>query len=277
MNQGASSLGWNTPYLGAGSNGGYNCTTDAEYDTFDIKVVVHDLGSGNGFRVTAYQRVHKTTDPSANAAMTWFQMYGAPGYQDVPEAAGIDKTQLRPFALAGNADVPAGGATISWSKVVAVQGTPSTVWVDGSWAGSYEGQVVGGHAYGIDAFSTIQAGISAVTSGGTVNVAAGNYPERLTIPEPLTLSGAGVGLSIIDATSFSTQGNVIDITALTGNTKIQGFDIKTGNKSNGIHSSGGTDAAGKIEILNNHIISPDNSVEGMTNMGSSADMVMYAI
>ena len=104
------------------------------------------------------------------------------------------------------------------------------------------------------AFKTIQYGINQVAANGTVNVAAGTYGERLVVDKPLTLSGAGDGLSTIDATWFGTAGNVIDITGLTGNTKIEGFDILTGDNSNGIHSSGGTDATGRIEILNNHII-----------------------
>ncbi len=94
-------------------------------------------------------------------------------------------------------------------------------------------------------------------AGDTINVGAGTYAERVVVDKPLTLSGAGVGSSILDASSFSTAGNVINITALTGDTKIEGFDLLTGDFSNGIHAAGGTDAAGKIEILNNHIISTD--------------------
>jgi hypothetical protein len=118
-------------------------------------------------------------------------------------------------------------------------------------------------------YLTIQAAIADANPGGdTIAVSAGTYPERLIISKPLTLSGAGVGLSIIDATSFSTQGSVIDITALTDNTKIEGFDIKTGDKSNGIHFAGGTDAGGKIEILNNHIISTNyNNGDGVDQFG----------
>ncbi len=104
---------------------------------------------------------------------------------------------------------------------------------------------------------SIQTAISGATAGDTINVAAGNYPERIVIDKPLSLVGAGVGQSVIDGTAFGGPpfGFIVDITALTGNTKIEGFDIKTGDWNTGIHSSGGTDAAGKIEILNNHIIS----------------------
>jgi hypothetical protein len=104
-------------------------------------------------------------------------------------------------------------------------------------------------------FLTIQHALDEAPSGATVIVSAGTYEERIHIDRYVTLVGAGMGQSIIDATSFGVAGNVIDITAKSGNTVIQGFDIVTGDFSNGIHSSGGTDGSGSIEILNNHIIS----------------------
>jgi hypothetical protein len=111
-------------------------------------------------------------------------------------------------------------------------------------------------------YSTIGAAITAAAPGDVIDVAAGTYVEKIVIDKPLTLSGAGMGQSIIDASSFTTLGNVIEITALIGNTKIKGFDIVTGDWNNGIRSAGGTDAAGKIEILNNHIISTYSSLSG---------------
>ena len=48
-------------------------------------------------------------------------------------------------------------------------------------------------------FNTIQEGIDAVPEGGTVNVAAGNYEENLTVDENLTLVGTdGAALTTID-------------------------------------------------------------------------------
>jgi len=113
---------------------------------------------------------------------------------------------------------------------------------------------------GEQSFLTIQAAINAATSGNTIVATAGTYNERIIIDKPLILTG--VGQSIIDATSFGTVGNVVDITDLTGNTKIEGFDIKTGDYSNGIVSSGGTDASGTIEIKNNHIIGTNLTAAG---------------
>jgi len=75
----------------------------------------------------------------------------------------------------------------------------SEVWVDDDWAGSSEGDIVGGHLFGYDAFATVQDGIDGV-SGSTVNVAAGTYIEQLHITtDDLTLVGSGVDVTIIQS------------------------------------------------------------------------------
>lgn len=109
----------------------------------------------------------------------------------------------------------------------------------------------------------IQPEVEHAIAGDTVLVSAGTFPESVTIDEPITLVGAGITQSIIDATSLGTAlacGNVIDITALTGDTTIDGFDILTGVYNSGIHFSGGTDPAGSIAIQDNHIIGTNSSL-----------------
>ncbi len=105
-------LSWSTPYVGSNPNGGFHCTGDPEYDAFDLKLVLHDLGPGVGFRADAYQRVHESTELN-EPAWEWNQIAS----QDVPETA-MDKSALRPFIIVGNTNSSAGGGTISWSRVV---------------------------------------------------------------------------------------------------------------------------------------------------------------
>ncbi|MBL0176721.1 MAG: hypothetical protein IPP94_15905 [Ignavibacteria bacterium] len=71
------------------------------------------------------------------------------------------------FPTAGSVSSPS-----SWRK-----GAPpvlvSTVYVDDN----YTSSSCGGHTWGVDAFTAIQAGIDAVASGGTVRVYPGTYSE----------------------------------------------------------------------------------------------------
>lgn len=69
---------------------------------------------------------------------------------------------------------------------------PAQVWVDDNWTGP---ETCGGHVWQTDAFATVQAGIDAVADGGTVTVAPGVYPERVTLAKPLTLRGPGAGIN----------------------------------------------------------------------------------
>ncbi len=106
-------LNWNTPYAGIKPNGGFHCTGDPMYDSFDLKMVLTNLGIGAGFRADAYQRVYRSTEPDENA-YEWRQI----GSQEVPEMA-IDKKALKPFILVANTGNSSGGGTISWSRIIA--------------------------------------------------------------------------------------------------------------------------------------------------------------
>ena len=74
---------------------------------------------------------------------------------------------------------------------------PSTVYVDDDWVGTTIGTDPDGGDpatnFGCDSFATIQEGIDGVSSGGTVIVRPGTYPESVLINKPVTLEGAEVG------------------------------------------------------------------------------------
>ncbi|HXU77676.1 MAG TPA: right-handed parallel beta-helix repeat-containing protein, partial [Methylomirabilota bacterium] len=81
----------------------------------------------------------------------------------------------------------------------------TNVYVDDSYTGSPNGTVVtfpngaGGpsHIIGCDAFATIQGGIDAVASSGTVNVAPGSYLEDVAVNKTVSVLGAGAGQSLV--------------------------------------------------------------------------------
>jgi hypothetical protein len=80
---------------------------------------------------------------------------------------------------------------------------PTVVYVNGSWAGTILWADPDGTgpatAFGYDAFSTIQDGISAVNIGGTVNVATGTYVEvgQIVINKNLSIVGTDKATTII--------------------------------------------------------------------------------
>jgi hypothetical protein len=41
-------LAWKMAYTGSSPNDGFCCTGDLDYDTFDMKLVLRDIGPGNG-------------------------------------------------------------------------------------------------------------------------------------------------------------------------------------------------------------------------------------
>lgn len=59
---------------------------------------------------------------------------------------------------------------------------------------------------------SIQGGVNAVVTGGTVKVAAGTFAENVVIGKSLTLDGTGIGQTILKAPS-ATLGNAVSINA----------------------------------------------------------------
>ncbi len=126
-------------------------------------------------------------------------------------------------------------------------GLPTEVWVDDDWAGYSAGQAVEGHVFGTDAFATVADGVAGVEAGGTVNVAAGVYTQRLNINKSLTLLGAQAGVdptsagvrvdlaveSIITEAGLSTPNPdvLIDIANGVTNVTIDGFTLN-GDQTN---------------------------------------------
>ncbi len=137
---------------------------------------------------------------------------------------------------------------------------PSTILVDDDWNGVPDGdEVLPGRFYGYNAFSTIQEGVDAVLSGGTVNVLAGTYEEQIDITKEIILSGEGrsvtniispLSLNVKFTTGTTTVVNNYPIIYMNGvnNVMIEGFTINGAGRGNGhvrfigvaFRNSGGT-------------------------------------
>jgi parallel beta-helix repeat protein len=106
---------------------------------------------------------------------------------------------------------------------------------------------------------TIQAGIDAVSEGGTVVVAPGTYAEHIIIPKTITLASnfhttgdeQFIRDTIIDGGG---DGRIITVNKTAGpETKIIGFTIQNGND--------GIKARGSVQILNNHFLSNKDGLD----------------
>jgi fibronectin-binding autotransporter adhesin len=140
-----------------------------------------------------------------------------------------------------------GSASTSW-----VTELPAAVFVSAAFAGDAPGTAVNWtdgstHYVGIDAFSTIQAGINGVAAGGTVSVASGTYSEQLTINQSLSLIGAGIASTTIQVPS-SAAGNVeIEIVAGAA-VSLSGITIDPAQPSTGIDVNGASLTANAITV-----------------------------
>lgn len=162
--------------------------------------------------------------PSGNCAMstpcTWSQITAA-----FPAARIFGRTLLKAgsgpgwIGFNGNADaltIGVGGTDTTYDFEAE---TPCTTvcFVNGA---------TGNNAAGGDtpatAKKTIQAAVTQVSAGGTVNVAAGTYNEDVTLTKTLALLGAGMGTTTISGPSGG-PGATVAVTK--PNTLIDGFTI----------------------------------------------------
>jgi hypothetical protein len=75
-------------------------------------------------------------------------------------------------------------------------------------------------------YSTIGAAVAAVPAGGTVEICAGTFTERLAINKAVTLRGAGAGSTILDA---ALGGSAIEVTNAT--LTLSGVTIQRGRSA----------------------------------------------
>ena len=119
-------------------------------------------------------------------------------------------------------------SAVAYTASIAVQPStpPTLVYVDATWSalanGSNATDGFGQHTYGTDAFSTIQAAVNAVASGGTVYVAAGTYAENIDVTQSVTILGPNAN---IDPNSGSRVAEAIVVPAVA--------DIETGDGGTG--------------------------------------------
>lgn len=124
----------------------------------------------------------------------------------------------------------------------------------------------GGHEWGVDAFATISEGLFAVSSGGTVHVAEGDYFGNISITLPVTILGESNALVTVTAPFASSHG--FDIYA--SDVTISGFTITGatgggGGGKAGISINSGVDG---ITISNNIIFGNMHGIKTNGNVNN---------
>ncbi|HYO99382.1 MAG TPA: Calx-beta domain-containing protein [Pyrinomonadaceae bacterium] len=125
------------------------------------------------------------------------------------------------------------GANGTGMNAAAAAAPPNVVYVDDDFTGANGTDPDGAEGpateIGYDAFPTVQGGIDGVAPGGTVNVLAGTYHEDVVVNKPVTLHGAGMGVSTISGPSGG-PATTLNVTA--SNVVINNFTItRDGNSA----------------------------------------------
>lgn len=147
---------------------------------------------------------------------------------------------------------PAGGGT-SGTLPFTVGDQPSVVYVDDN----YTVGSAGGHVWAFDAFTNINQAITAVTNGGTVNVAAGTYNENVVANKPVILLGANNGVAgctgrVAESVINGGTGFAVDITS--DGVTLNGFQL---SGAKGVQDDGYE----SVSILNNLVTTTDVGVQ----------------
>jgi len=205
----------------------------------------------------------KVYDGATSAIITGRAPHGVFSGDDIT----VDANGVAVFenaAVGNNKPVSASGITLSGSDVSnysydnSASGTgnilpiPIAVYVDDN----YSIGNAGTHTFEYDAFNTIQAGISAVDVGGTVNVATGTYNGNLLIEKKLLLIGATGTKPVINGNAGTNY--IVKINDADG-VVIDNFEINGGGSATGanafdygilVNNSGSDTDSNRVEINN---------------------------
>jgi len=125
-------------------------------------------------------------------------------------------------------------------------------------------------------FATITHAIGVVSSGGTVDVAAGTYAENVVITKPLTLDGANAGTSAAGPATRSAEsviagpyssGNDVSVEVASPNVTVDGFSVQ---QSTPVTCASCAAFGIEVDPTSSNVTVQNDIVSGMSTSGSSA-------
>lgn len=182
-------------------------------DTVVVTVVSSELTivGGNRRFPTGFPTVPLTAQGPGGAAVTVTWSSDTPAVAAVNASSGVLTVGTAGTATITATDEEDPSSTASVTVTV-VGVNLGNVYVD-------DGAAANGNGSEEFPFATIGDGVFFVNAGGTVNVAAGTYPEELYLPKAVVLEGAGENLVTIEATGSASgpfSVGAIDIDGFSG-------------------------------------------------------------
>lgn len=150
-------------------------------------------------------------------------------------------------------------AGVIWAGMAQAMAQTNEVWVDNDYCNGCSND---GHAWGIDAFNTIQDGVNAADMPGSVNVLPGTYPENITLRAGLTLRGAGRESTIVDGGG---NGSVVTVGGVGTIAALEGLTIKNGTgtlRDDGYTYGGGLYISNSTLVLRDCVVTGNRATNG---------------
>lgn len=125
--------------------------------------------------------------------------------------------------------------------------------------------LLGGSYYyaGLNAFSKIQDGVNAVSSGGVVSISPGTYTENITLNQPISLSGPNAGVNPNTGTRSSEAVITGQVTVYSSGVTVNGLTITNpswnGVTIKGIHVYNAGTGISNITLENNIFTNINNA------------------
>ncbi|MEI7741761.1 MAG: right-handed parallel beta-helix repeat-containing protein, partial [bacterium] len=190
------SFGWNaeTQMLTFTTSGFSEFDTDNTPPTVATAVVIGDYS----INIVFSEPVNMAAEDFSNFTGTLFEGKNCSA-NSTSNGSDVNNLYLNcdsPLSLSASGTIDIGGGVMDIvgnhmePATVTVGIPPSTVYVDDDFTSSSSG----GHTWGVEAFSNVFDAIDTVSSGGTVNVAAGTYnvSSSITIDKDISLVGPGI-------------------------------------------------------------------------------------